>query len=356
MLKSEVQRIKNGFSNFNEDKVGGIGAIVSLLAYVGAFTIFFIKIIIYASDGGYKNLFSKITTIGGNASDYYDAPILPIFLGFSLILVVLSYARYFKLETKTFKLLGGLMLVITVGCTIVYYVMYGLYQFGMYAASDKTRAISKGLEIGALAAIIISLILLMIREKELALGALKYLILVLVIMPLITCAVENPLLTVAIFIIFVTISIVIMIKSNKPAVPVDINSTANGNAAGATTGVEDVNRAQSVNADATGVTEKGQMQEGISRAGVGSQPQTTKTGAAAASQGVPPKNNLTKEQVDAIYDIEKRYKDGCKRIYDSDPNYNGKELTDNMNRQIMILRTELEKEAELRGVKEIINI
>lgn len=65
--------------------------------------------------------------------------------------------------------------------------------------------------------------------------------------------------------------------------------------------------------------------------------------------------NLREQEI-AIADINRKYREGCQRICDSDPNYTGLIMTDNCARQIAALRKQLEAEAEARGVKGKVSI
>ena len=358
MLKKELQRIKSGISGFDEDKIGGIGAIVSFIGYIVAVALFVFELVMFFMEGGYTGFFKHITSLRGNAADYWDAPLVTVFLGFVFILVILAFIRYFKSETIVFKLLGGLMLVITIGCTVAYYIMYGLYVFGMYAASDKTRAISKGFTYAAVIAIVLSLVLLMVREKQLALGALIYFVLTYIVMPVVTCMIENPQIIIVGILAIVAYAIVANRISNRPVNPAVASEPAKtGEEAGAA-----AISGEEVETSADAVTPANATAQAVNAASTANATAELANATAApaelvaAKAEVPVRHSLTRAQVDAIYDIEKRYKEGFKRICDSDPNYKGTELTDNINRQLAILRTELEKEAELRGVKELVQI
>lgn len=67
-------------------------------------------------------------------------------------------------------------------------------------------------------------------------------------------------------------------------------------------------------------------------------------------------SGLTKEQQQAIYDINRRYREGSAAIVNANGENGAFMFLDRTNQEIAKLRKELEKEAELKGVKGKVSI
>ncbi len=75
-----------------------------------------------------------------------------------------------------------------------------------------------------------------------------------------------------------------------------------------------------------------------------------------ASQGSSVSSGLTREQQQAIFEINKKYKEGCAAIVKANNDNGAWANSDKTNREIAQLRSQLEREAEQRGVKGKVSI
>jgi hypothetical protein len=302
-IKKEYAHIRNEISTISQNLIGGIGAILSLLTFVSAIVCFVVLIVRFVSAGGYENVFSDVFSFRGNAGSFYGMPYLAILGGFNIALLLISYILFFKNEKWGLRILGLMPFVVVFGCYLTYFIMMQMYKLGKLESTDETRKIVYGLMTAGFVAAVISLMILLIREKVMSRSCLRMLILSFVVLPLLTFCIEN----IVILGILAVGCIIIRVFFLSGSVP-----------------------------------DGGKENYAQSRQTVTEAPKQT--------------SGLTKEQQQAIYDINRKYKDGCAAIVKANGENGAFMFSDRTNQEIAKLRKELEKEAELKGVKGKVSI
>lgn len=302
-IKKEFAHIRNEISTISQDLIGGIGAILSLLTFVSAMVCFVVLIVRFVSGGGYENVFSDVFSLRGNAGSFYGMPYLAILGGFNIALLLISYILFFKNEKWGLRILGLMPFVVVFGCYLAYFIMMQMYKHGKLESTDETRKIAYGLMIAGFVAVVISLVILLIREKVMSRSCLRMLILSFVILPLLTFCIEN-IVILGILIVGGVIIRVFFLSGNAP--------------------------------------DGGKDYHVESRQTVTETPKQT--------------SGLTKEQQQAIYDINRRYREGSAAIVNANGENGAFMFSDRTNQEIAKLRKELEKEAVLKGVKGKVSI
>ena len=301
-IKKEYVHIRKGISSISGDIIGGVGAILSLFTFISAMICFAVLIVKFVSAGGYENVFSNVLSIRGNAGSFYDMPYLAILGGFNIALLLVSYILFFKNEKWGLRILGLVPFIVVLACFIAYSAMTHMYKQGKIESTNETRLIAYGLIIAGFVAVIISVIILQIREKVMSRSCLRMLILSFGILPLLTLCIEN----IFILILFVVVFILLIFF---------------------------------IRDDVSGGNDNNYKI-----------PERTIAEPSKISSG------LTREQQQAIYDINRRYKEGCAAIVKANNDNGAWVNSEKTNREISKLRNELEKEAALRGVKGKVSI
>lgn len=301
-FKDEFIHIKYGIRSFSRDKVAGIGAILSLLTVLTSLAVFVILIAQYAMGGGYDDL-QSFFSLESNAVSYYQAPFLPILAGLNLALLITAYIKYFKNEKVGFRILGAIPFIVCIGCIVCYYAVLILLKMRFIRKLDDSEKFIMILGAAVLASALLSIILLLVREKDMSFSCLRMVIFSFGLAPLITLCAEDG----AVLGILIIAVVVLSIATSKSG--------------------------------------------GDSHLARESVTQTRNNPAPTKPSGP----NLREQEI-AIVEINRKYREGCQRICDSDPNYTGLTMTDNCARQIAALRKQLEAEAEARGVKGKVSI
>lgn len=301
-IRKECDYIRNSLSQYSQDVVAGTGAVISLLGFVTSIICFAVLIVKFASTGGYENIFSRLLPLKGNAGDFYAMPYRLILGGFSAAMLIMSYIRFFKNEKWGFRIVGIIPFIVVVISQIIYFYMVHLCTIGKIQTSDETRKLAKVLIIASIVSVIISIIVLIIREKGMIISCVRMLIFSFVILPLITLCIENIIALVAVIVFVFVLGII----SNT-----NFESGSNGNH----------------------TFEK-----------------------ASDNRHTEKITGSTGGQNQAIADINRKYKEESAKIVKAHNEVGAAMFSDSTNRELSELRKKLEAEAEAKGVKGKVSI
>lgn len=303
-ITKEYTVIRNDISSFSQNKISGIGAILSLLSFLAGIVCFAVILTkFYVADKTADELLD-VSAFHGNASDFFHTPYAGILSGFSIALLIISYISYFKNEKKSMRILAIIPFAVILICQIIYWVMEIMYKRGIIENSDLTRNIGFVLIIVGFAAIIASGIILFMRERVISRSCLRMSMFSFVVLPLLTFCIENIVILAALlaFALFLFLFLKFSLSGN--------------------TSDESSKKKQKQSLD---------------------KPAKTQTG-------------LTESQKQAINEINQKYRKGCEAIINAN-NENGVWMfSDKTNREIAQLRKNLEKEAALKGVQGKVSI
>lgn len=303
-IRKECDHIRGGTKNISSDVILGIGSILSLVTAVAALVIFGILIIAFSTSGGFGSITSDITHIGGNAAEFYDTPALAVLGGLNISLLVMSFILFFRNEGTLMRVIGGISLVTLIGSFSTVAVMMHLDEQGKIKDPERLKTLFYGLLIAFLVSSVLSLVLTLVREREMAGSCLRLTIFSFGILPLLTVCIENIL---ALIVGAVGVFILGAVLSG------DSSSSSSSNS-----------------------------EIAAPKRSTSSKPEV--------------KTVSDSEKRNAIYDINKRYKDGCTAIVKRNGEIGAFMFSDKTNYEISQLRKSLEREAELRGVKGKVSI
>ena len=306
-VRKEYRHIRRGMKDLSSDVIPGIGAILSLVTAIAALAVFGILIVRLSMSGGFGSITSDITSIGGNASGFYDTPALAVLGGLNISLLIMSFILFFRNEGALMRVLGGISLITLIGSFTAVAVMIHMDEQGKIKDPERLKTLFYGLLIAVLVSSVVSFVLTLVREKEMAGSCLRLTIFSFGLLPLLTLCIENILALIV---------------------------------------------------GAVGVFILGAVLSGdsSSSSSVGSETAATKRSAPAKSSKPDVKMPSDSEKRNAIYDINKRYKDGCTAIVRRNGEIGAFMFSDKTNYEIAQLRKSLEREAELRGVKGKVSI
>ena len=302
-VRNQFDYIRAGLRAFQQDKLYGLGALVSLLTIIAALVCFVVLIIQFATGEGFASPFSDFMTARGNAGMYYEMPIFGILGGLNLALIIISYLYFFKNEGTGLRILGAIPFVVMIVSFLTIQIRTVLSARHIIDRHGDT-SLEQVMAIAFLVAMVCSIILLLVREREVSRSSLRVLIFSFVVIPALTYCIENIVMMIAFVVIFGVLSSLL-----------------------------------------GGLGEEG-------------------TSSAAASSGFSPAvrekpksfTGLTDEQKMAIADINRRYKEGTTAIVRSHNEVGAFMFSDATNREIKQLREQLEKEAIAKGVKGKVSI
>ncbi len=303
-IRKECDHIRRGTKNISSDVILGIGSILSLVTAVAALVIFGILIIAFSTSGGFGSITSDITHIGGNAAEFYDTPALAVLGGLNISLLVMSFILFFRNEGTLMRVIGGISLVTLIGSFSTVAVMIHLDEQGKIKDPERLKTLFYGLLIAVLVSSVLSLVLTLVREREMAGSCLRLTIFSFGILPLLTVCIENIL---ALIVGAVGVFILGAVLSG------DSSSSSSSNS-----------------------------EIAAPKRSTSSKPEV--------------KTVSDSEKRNAIYDINKRYKEGCTAIVKRNGEIGAFMFSDKTNYEISQLRKSLEREAELRGVKGKVSI
>jgi len=303
-IRKECDHIRRGTKNISSDVILGIGSILSLVTAVAALVIFGILIIAFSTSGGFGSITSDITHIGGNAAEFYDTPALAVLGGLNISLLVMSFILFFRNEGTLMRVIGGISLVTLIGSFSTVAVMIHLDEQGKIKDPERLKTLFYGLLIAVLVSSVLSLVLTLVREREMAGSYLRLTIFSFGILPLLTVCIENIL---ALIVGAVGVFILGAVLSG------DSSSSSSSNS-----------------------------EIAAPKRSTSSKPEV--------------KTVSDSEKRNAIYDINKRYKEGCTAIVKRNGEIGAFMFSDKTNYEISQLRKSLEREAELRGVKGKVSI
>ncbi len=303
-VRKEYRHIRRGMKDLSSDVIPGIGAILSLVTVIAALAVFVILIVSFSTSGGFGSITSDITHIGGNASGFYDTPALAVLGGLNISLLIMSFILFFRNEGALMRVLGGISLITLIGSFTTLAVMIHMDEQGKIKDPERLKTLFYGLLIAVLVSSVVSFVLTLVREKEMAGSCLRLTIFSFGLLPLLTLCIENIL---ALIVGAVGVFILGAVLSG------DSSSSSSA-------GSEAVSPRRAV---------------------------PTKPEAKTVSDS---------DKRNAIYDINKRYKDGCTAIVRRNGEIGAFMFSDKTNYEIAQLRKSLEREAELRGVKGKVSI
>lgn len=303
-ITKEYTAIRSGISSFSQNKISGIGAILSLLSFLVGIVCFVVILAKFFFASETTEVFLDVSTFHGNAVDFFQIPYAGILGGFSIALLVISYISYFKNEKKSMRILAIVPFAVILICRIVYWVMKIMYKRGIIENSDLTRNIGAVLIIAGFAAIISSIIILFVRERVISRSCLRMSIFSFIVLPLLTFCIENVVILAALlaFALFLFLFLKFSLSGNAPD--------------------ESSKKKQKFHTD---------------------KPAKTQTG-------------LTESQKQAINEINQKYRKGCAAIVNANNENGAWMFSDKTNREIAQLRKNLEKEAVLKGVQGKVSI
>ena len=306
--KKEFEHIRDGLKFISSDVFNGIGAILSLLTLISAIAVFIILLVKNATDGGYEEIFKNIFSIRGNAGSFYSMPYFGLLGALNIMLLLVSYFLFFKNEKIGFKILGAVPFLVIIVSFVTYFILMRMYAHGKYDNTPEHKRFVYGLMIAILVSAAISIILLLFREKVMSRSCLRMLILSFAILPFLTLCLENIGLLIAAVVVFIILCILIKgdtaeTQSSTSPEPVSLQASSSGSAP-------------------------------------------------AAAPAVP----SYEAQQKAIFEINQRYKDGCAAIVKANNEVGAFTFSQKTQNEIAKLRKELEREAELRGVKGKVSI
>ncbi len=303
-VRKEYRHIRRGMKDLSSDVIPGIGAILSLVTAIAALAVFGILIVSFSTSGGFGSITSDITHIGGNASEFYDTPALAVLGGLNISLLIMSFILFFRNEGALMRVLGGISLITLIGSFTAVAVMIHMDEQGKIKDPERLKTLFYGLLIAVLVSSVVSFVLTLVREKEMAGSCLRLTIFSFGLLPLLTLCIENILAlivgAVGVFILGAVLS----------------GDSSSSSSAGS---------------------------EAVSPRRVAPSKPEAKTVSDS-------------EKRNAIYDINKRYKDGCTAIVRRNGEIGAFMFSDKTNYEIAQLRKSLEREAELRGVKGKVSI
>ena len=303
-VRKEYRHIRRGMKDLSSDVIPGIGAILSLVTAIAALAVFGILIVSFSMSGGFGSITSDITSIGGNASGFYDTPALAVLGGLNISLLVMSFILFFRNEGALMRVLGGISLITLIGSFTAVAVMIHMDEQGKIKDPERLKTLFYGLLIAVLVSSVVSFVLTLVREKEMAGSCLRLTIFSFGLLPLLTLCIENIL---ALIVGAVGVFILGAVLSG------DSSSSSSA-------GSEAVSQRRAA---------------------------PTKPEAKTVSDS---------DKRNAIYDINKRYKDGCTAIVRRNGEIGAFMFSDKTNYEIAQLRMSREREAELRGVKGKVSI
>lgn len=304
-ITKEYTAIRNGIRSFSQNKISGIGAILSLLSFLAGIVCFAVILAnFYISDKAADELLN-ISAFPGNASEFFQIPYAGILGGFSIALLIVSYISYFKNEKKSMRILAIIPFAVILVCQIIYWVMEMMYKRDIIENSDLTRNIGSVLITAGFAAILASVIILFVRERVLSRSCLRMSLFSFVVLPLLTFCIEN--IVILAVLLAVALFLILFLKF-----------FLSGNAS------DESNH----NTKQKRSTDK---------------PAEAQTG-------------LTESQKQAINEINQKYRKGCEAIVNANNENGAWMFSDKTNREIAQLRKNLEKEAALKGVQGKVSI
>ena len=304
-ITKEYTAIRTGISSFSENKISGIGAILSVLSFLAGIVCFAVILTkFYVSDKAADELLN-VSDFHGNASEFFQIPYAGILGGFSIALLIISYISYFKNEKKSMKILAIIPFAVILICQIIYWIMEIMYKRGIIENSDLTRNIGSVLIIAGFASIIASVIILFVREQVISRSCLRMSVFSFVVLPLLTFCIENIVILVALlaFALFLCVFLKFSLSGN---------------------------------ASDEGSSKKKQEQPTYKSAKI--------------------QTGLTETQKQAINEINQKYRKGCEAIVNANNENGAWMFSDKTNREIAQLRKNLEKEAALKGVQGKVSI
>ena len=222
-IKKEYQHIRHGLGGFSQDAAAGVGALLSLVTFIASIVIFIVLMSLFVSGDGYENLFDDLFTVRGNAASYYSMPILAILGILNAGMLVVSYVYFFKQEKKSFRIFGAIPFGIVIAALVTNGVFFVLYILGRLDDMDSARGTVIGFSIAGLVAVVASLTMLLLREKEMSRSCLRMLVFSFVIVPLFTLCVQNIALLIIGLLVFILLCVVIH-GSIKESGPIDTSS------------------------------------------------------------------------------------------------------------------------------------
>lgn len=295
----EYNYIRYGIRSFSKNRILGIGAISSLITFLSAVICFFILIVEFFFGGGTENFFNALS-FHGNAGNFFHTPYLSILGCLNIITIVVSYISFFKNEKKKVRILGTIPFAIICICIVICFTALTMCEKGAIINSDQMTKIMYGSMLVGFISLIASLIILFIRERAISRSFLRTFLFSFFMLPLLTFCIENLIPLIALLLLIIGIKIF-------------FSSEGSNN---------------------TNYKSQTQPQKA---------PETTNVQAKVQS-------NSAKEQ--AIYDINRRYNEGCAAILKAHGEDGAWMLSDETNREIIQLRETLKKEAILKGVEE----
>ncbi len=304
-ITKEYTAIRNGIGSFSQNKISGIGAVLSLLSFLAGIVCFAVILVRFFFASEATEVFLDVSTFHGNTADFFQIPYAGILGGFSIALLVISYISYFNNEKKSMRILAIIPFAVILICQIIYWVMEMMHKRGIIENSDLTRNIGSVLIIAGFAAIIASVIILFVRERVISRSCLRMSVFSFVILPLLTFCIENIVILIALlaFALFLFLFLKFSLSGN-------------------TSDESNHNTKQKRSAD---------------------KPAKTQTG-------------LTESQKQAISEINQKYRKGCEAIVNANNENGAWMFSDKTNREIAQLRKDLEKEASRKGVQGKVSI
>ena len=190
-IRKETEHLRRGTHNISSDVVRGIGSIMSLVTAIAALAVFVILIVSFSTSGGFGSITSDITHIGGNASEFYDTPALAVLGGLNISLLIMSFILFFRNEGALMRVLGGISLITLIGSFTAVAVMIHMDEQGKIKDPERLKTLFYGLLIAVLVSAIVSFVLTLVREKEMAGSCLRLTIFSFGLLPLLTLCIEN---------------------------------------------------------------------------------------------------------------------------------------------------------------------
>lgn len=301
-IKKEYISDRDRLHSISQDVISGIGAVISLLGFASAITCFIIIFARFVLSGGYEEVFDNIFSLRGNAGSFYEMPYLAILGGFNITMLLISYILFFKNENWGLRIVGFIPFLVVLGCCVAWAVMLHLYKQGQLESIDERRKLVYSLIIASFIAIVVSIIILLLREKVMSRSCLRMLVFSFGILPLLTLCFENIAFMVVVLVALFILGI--FIKGNSSA---------------------------------------------------GNKSSYERTKQYANNSTVKP-SGITKEQQQAIYDINRRYKEESAKIVKAHGEVGAFAFSDSTNKELTDLRKRLEEEAESKGVKGKVSI